>query len=557
MDYWKRSLITRRTAMRRGGYATAGLAGALVVGCDDDNTATPATQRPTQQAIVSPTVPAAAVVKKGGTVRIGGLAPTIDNADIHQATNDPGVKDPQYVLDTLQLLDEEVPAQFKQVPNLAETLEQPDDTTYIYRLRKGVKFANVAPVNGRVFTAEDAAFSLKRMATNDPRYVRRSWLDKATAIEALDANTLRIKTSTPVASLSYLLASPWVGMIAKEQVDRDGDQLKTYIGTGPYMVDRIEPGITITYKRNPDYWGSGGNFDRVELVSIPDKSAEAAAFRADEIQELAAIPADTIESLKKQVPSANQYKTPSAGLGVVAFNGLRKPFDDVRVRRAIALACDLPGWLQTVFAGQGGLSGPIAPPFTDWALPESRLKYRTQNLTEAKKLFDAAGIQTASTTLKVLTLSVVPSYVAMATNFQQDMKQLGITVQIEPVSNADYSSRFFTKHDFDILVGQDFSPDDPDRLYDRFHSTASGNYAAYKNPVMDALLEKQRSTVNKEQRKQLVQQVQDLIEEDVPTLYTVFNWGFSLSSGKLTNWRATALSGNQTRWNARNAWYSS
>ena len=73
------------------------------------------------------------------------------------------------------------------------------------------------------------------------------------------------------------------------------------------------------------------------------QAAEAAAFRADEIQELGSIPADTIENLKKQIPTANQYKVPSAGLGVVAFNGLRKPYDDVRVRRAIPLACAFPG----------------------------------------------------------------------------------------------------------------------------------------------------------------------------------------------------------------------
>jgi peptide/nickel transport system substrate-binding protein len=553
MDSWKRSHISRRSALRGGGVSALGLAAAFTIGCGDDEDAEDAT--PTADgASVPPTPQPSEVARKGGTIRMGGLTPAIDNADIHQSSSDPGAKAMQWSIDTLMTLDEAVPAVLVQAPGLAESLEQVDDLTYVYHLRKGVKFQNVAPVNGREFTADDAVFSLKRMSTQQPTYPRRSWLAKAASIEAVDRYTVRIRTSEPVASLSYLLASPWVGMISPEQAAQDGERLKSYIGTGPYVVDRLEPGITITYSRNPEYWGNGGNFDKVELVSIPDKAAEAAAFRAGEVTEFASIPPDTVATLASQVSDAVQYKVPSPGLGIVAFNGRRAPLGDPRVRQALALACDIPGWIQVVSAGQGGISGPIAPAFTDWALPESRLKYHAQNLTEARSLLDAAGIDPAGLKLKAMTLSTVASYVAMATQFQADMKQLGAEVEIEAVSSADYSSRLFTKFDFDVTVGQDFSPDDPDRLFDRFHSTAGGNYAGYSNPALDSLLEKQRSTLNKEQRRELVLQAQDIIVKDAPTFYTYFVWSFTMANSKLTNWRASALSGNQVRWNARNAW---
>lgn len=553
LDSWNRYHISRRSALRSGVSGAFGLATALTVGCGGDDDAGNGT--PTQEgASVPPTPQPSEVARKGGSIRTGGLTAAIDTPDIHQSSSDPGAKAMQWAIDTLMTLDEAVPAKLVQAPALAEKLEQPDDLTYIYSLRKGVKFQNVAPVNGREFTADDAVFSLKRMSTNQPTYPRRSWLAKATAIEAVDRYTLRIRTSEPVASLSYLLASPWVGMISPEQAAQDGDKLKSYIGTGPYKVDRLEPGIAISYSRNPDYWGTGGNFEKIELVSIPDKAAEAAAFRAGEVTEFASVPPDTVSTLAGQVPDALQYKFPSPGLGIVAFNGRRAPFGDPRVRQALSLACDIPGWIQVVSAGQGGLSGPIAPAFTDWALPESRLKYHAQNIAEAKSLLNAAGVNPNGLKLKAMTLSTVASYVAMATQFQADMKLLGAEVEIEPVSSADYSTRLFTKFDFDITVGQDFSPDDPDRLFDRFHSTAGGNYAGYANPALDALLEKQRSTLNKEQRKDLVLQAQDIIVKDVPTFYTYFVWSFTMANAKLANWRASAVSGNQMRWNARNAW---
>ena len=98
--------------------------------------------------------------------------------------------------------------------------EQPDATTIILKIRKGVKYANVAPANGRVMTARDVVFSLKRMATDDAKFPRRTWFKQVDSIEATDDNTVRIKTKQPYAALMYLLGSPWMVVISPEQVTR-------------------------------------------------------------------------------------------------------------------------------------------------------------------------------------------------------------------------------------------------------------------------------------------------------------------------------------------------
>lgn len=557
MGYWNRSQVSRRTMLRATGAGVAGIAGAAVVGCGKDagsNTPTTGTT-PGGNRTAATTVTTAP--RKGGTVRLGGTATNVDTADIDQSVSVQGQQAAQWVLDTLQGLDEPVPGQFKQVPQLAASLEQPDHLTYVYSLRKGVKWQNIAPVNGREFTADDAVFSLKRMATNDPRYTRRAWFDKVTAIEATDPYTLKLTTSEPVASLSYLIASPWVCMVAKEQAGQDGDKLTSYIGTGPYVVDKFQPGSTITYNRNPDYAGPGGYFDKVEIVQIADPSAWAAAFRAGEVSELSTIPGDTLASLQKQSPDAHRYRAPLSGVGVVAMNNRRKPFDDVRVRQAIACATDIPGWIQTIENGQGVMTGPIAPQFAQWGLPESRLKFHKQDPAKAKQLFAAAGVDPSSLSLKAMTIANLPSWVAAVTQFQADLKAIGVSVEINAVSNTDYVTRFFATHDFDVVVGGDFSADDPDQLKPKLTSGGSGNYSGYANPDLDKLLNQQSTIFDQTQRSQMVLQAQDIVENDVPTFYTYISWNNVLADSKLADWRVSAISGNQMRWNARNASFQS
>lgn len=555
MHYWDRKRITRRSVIRNGGIGVAGLTAAALVGCggDDDDENEGASPGFDAATSVAPTQVSQAVAVRGGKLRV--TSANLDFPDIHQAVHSGSVSASQWAIDTLMTFDEKVPGELNIAPALAESLEQPDDTTYLYHLRKGVKFQNVAPVNGREFTAEDAVFSLKRMATNDPRYTRRSWLATVSAIEAVDKYTLRIKTSEPTASLAHLLANPWTGMIGKEQVDRDGDQLKSYIGTGPYIVRRLDINSVIQFDRNPDYWGAPAPyFDQVELVSINDPQAVVAAFRAKELFQ-ANVPADTVANFKSQNAGAQEYRTPSPGIGIVAMNNRRKPYDDVRVRQAIAYACDIPGWIQAIVGGQGFLTGPIAPPFKNWALPESALKYHAQNLAEAKKLFDAAAIAPSSITVKSLSIGNVPTYIATAVQMQADLKQLGIDVQIESGTQTDYTSRLFVTKEFDVVNGQDFSPDDPDRLYDRMHSKGSGNYSGFANAELDSLLEQQRRTLDLTVRKDLVKRAQEIIVRDVPTFYTFVPWSFGFTHS-LSNWRETALVGNHVRWNARNAWIS-
>ena len=144
-------------------------------------------------------------------------------------------------------------------PDLAERWETPDDTTYIFHLRQGVKWHNKPPVNGRELVAEDVKFTFDRFLTekaNADRYM----LEAVDRVEVVDRYTVKFLLKEPYVWLVNVLATPrsmWI--IAPEVVQQFGDLKKaeTAIGTGPFLLERYEPNVKTVFKRNPDYFRQG------------------------------------------------------------------------------------------------------------------------------------------------------------------------------------------------------------------------------------------------------------------------------------------------------------
>ncbi|MGE0541176.1 MAG: ABC transporter substrate-binding protein [Dehalococcoidia bacterium] len=551
MTQWKRPL-NRRRFVGIGGSSLAALYLAACGGDSSNDEGASGAQSTASQGVQNlvPTAADTAQAQRGGTLAYHGA--NADFPDIHQATHSGITGMMQYPIDGLTQLDEPKPGEFTEAAMLAAVPERPDDLTLVYKLRPGVKFANVPPVNGRALTAEDAKFSLERMATDDPKFLRRSWFAGVERFEAVDASTLKVVTKEPVASLSTLIANPWTGIIAKEQVERDGAQLKDLIGSGPYITSRLDINSQIDFRRNPDYWDSGKPyFDEVKLLYLPEPAARVAAFRSGQISRVDP-PADTVENFKQTNPNAIEYKVLTPGIGIVAFNNRREPYNDPRVRQAIATAVDLQGWIDVIVAGQGLLTGPMSPAYANWALPEDKLLYTKPDIAKAKQLLAAAGYADGFK-MNAFSIGDVQTYIAQAEQMKEDLRPLGIDVQIEAVTQQDYTRRLFTQRDFDVVTGQDFAPDDPDRLRDKLHSKGSGNYAGYANPEVDSLLERQTVTIDRNARKQLVNQAQEIILRDVPILFSIVWYTFYFTKPNLHNWRESVLVGNGTRWSARNA----
>src|SRR5215470_13026527 len=164
--------------------------------------------------------------------------------------------------------------------DVAESWTQPSETTYLFKLRKGVRWHNKPPLNGREFTAADVKYTYERFLTlkgNGNRPVLES-LDK---VEALDRYTVKFTLKAPNAWFLDLLASTATWLVAREAVEQFGDlrRAEAMIGTGPWMLERYEPNVKLVFVRHPDYFVPGLPYaDGVEVTVDPDPSSRLASW---------------------------------------------------------------------------------------------------------------------------------------------------------------------------------------------------------------------------------------------------------------------------------------
>ncbi|MDP9144788.1 MAG: ABC transporter substrate-binding protein, partial [Actinomycetota bacterium] len=239
------------------------------------------------------------------------------------------------------------PGSFQIEGDLAESWQQVNDTTYVFKLKKGVRFHAKPPVNGRELTAEDVRYTFERILT-DKGSVNVSMYRAISKVEAVDKYTVRFTLKEPFAWFLDMIANPMAGaIIAKECVEKFGDLKKpeAVIGTGPWMLDSYKPNVSITLVRNPAYFVAGLPYiDRVEMLVDEDSASRIAAFlggkydlgwefpgtiqRTDWVQ--------IAEVLKKRRPNLKTLEYPSNVMNTIDMRTDKPPFNDVRVRQAIS-----------------------------------------------------------------------------------------------------------------------------------------------------------------------------------------------------------------------------
>src|SRR5262249_10844418 len=172
------------------------------------------------------------------------------------------------------------PGTFPVEADVAESWTRPNDTTYVFKLRRGVRWHPKAPVNGRELTADDVKYTYERFLTIKGNGNRPA-LEMVDKIDAVDKSTVRFVLKEPYAWFLDALASTSTWIVAKEAVEKFGD-LKTPespVGTGPWMLERYEPGVGMTFVRNPNYFVPGLPYaDGIEVAIDPDPASGFAAF---------------------------------------------------------------------------------------------------------------------------------------------------------------------------------------------------------------------------------------------------------------------------------------
>src|SRR5215510_9553437 len=167
-------------------------------------------------------------------------------------------------------------------PDLAESWIQPNETTYVFKLKKGVRWHPKPPVNGRELTADDVKYAYDRFLTvkGNPN---RPVLESVDRIDVLDKYTVKFTLKEPNAWFLDMLASTSTWIIAKECVDKFGDlkKVESVVGTGPWMLEKWEPNVRMLFVRNPNYFVSGLPYaDAVDMIIDKDPSSRLATWLA-------------------------------------------------------------------------------------------------------------------------------------------------------------------------------------------------------------------------------------------------------------------------------------
>jgi peptide/nickel transport system substrate-binding protein len=469
--------------------------------------------------------------KRGGVLRVRGYDPV--HFDPHQTISFKTHTTLSFVYSKLvrhKVGPEVRPGTFTVEPDLAERWESPDDTTYIFHLRPGVRWHNKPPLNGRELVAEDVKFTYDRFMTeqgNPNRYM----LDLVERVEVVDRYTVKFLLKEPYVWLVSALAYPWsMWIIAPEVVQQFGDLKKpeTAIGTGPFLLEHYEPNVKTVFKRNPEYFRAGQPYvDGVEWLVLEDESTGLAMYRTGQIDcgpnHWWSVRQQDLEALKKTHPNLVYQDFVSNVTNAIFMRTDMAPFNDVRVRRAISHAIDRQGLIEAVW-GRGEPTPAVARGLIEWSLPIDQLgagaKYYQYDPKAARRLLAEAGYPNGFKTQ----LTASPGYGRDLLDdvqlVQQYLKDVGIEVEMKLQEYGAYVATT-AQGKFEGLVrgpyGIAWEPDSP--LYRSHASDSSWNTGHVNDATITAMLKKQRRTKDLEARKKLIYDIQRYAAEQQYYVY--------------------------------------
>jgi peptide/nickel transport system substrate-binding protein len=455
--------------------------------------------------------------RRGGTLRVRGWDPP--HFDPHSTINNFTNYVASFIYSRLvrhKVGADVQPGTFAVEPDVAARWEQPDDTTYVFHLRQGVKFTY-----DRFLTEKGNA--------------NRFLLEPVERVEVVDRYTVKFLLKEPFVWLVETLAYPWnTWIVAPEVVQQYGDLKKpeAAIGTGPFMLQGYEPNVKAVFTRHPEYFRQGQPYvDAVEWLIIPDESTGLAMYRTGQIdcgpQLTWAVRQQDLEALKQSHPHLVYRDMVSIVPQAVAMRSDMAPFSDVRVRRAISHAIDRQGLIEAVWS-RGLPTAALAPGVLGWSLPVDQLgegaRYYQYDPKEARRLLAAAGYPKGFKTQLTVSNGFGRDIIDDAQLVQRYLKDVGIEAELKIQEHGAYFATTM-QGKFEGLVRTPFGiawqPDAS--LYRAYAVDSSWNIAHVNDPTLTAMLKEERRTQDLEARRKIIHDIQRYAAEQQYIVYTTSN----------------------------------
>lgn len=533
MSYWGKMQthrIHRRAVLAGSGRVGLGLAGLALIGCgeseDSDGTASPIG-----------TGTASSGGSGGGGVPVSGGILNMSGAASAPDVFDPAITilGGSYALGVNKVYSRLIRYDSGGVlqPDIAELPEIVDDTTYIFKIKPNVHWHDIAPASGRQFTAEDAKWGLERFTRDNPEFIHGAKLEPIESIEVVDDLTFRVTTKFPFAPILQNLADDGILMVNRENEEAVGEAgIKEYdnlLGTGPFVRGELRVGSGSHLTRNPNYYDEPEPYlERINFIPLADSAATEAAFRSKQIDTSGFITGWrklAVEQVQQELGEdavATSPKVLNATYDVNLHNE-SEFFSDPRVRKAIHLAANRQQF-QAAWGKESGLLMTAVPQFmTQYGLAQEQILalpgYRPdkeEDIAEAKRLLEAAGFADGFSVGALVQEGIGAHGVPL----RENLLEIGIDLQLREVPVTEWIVAR-QRGEYDVVIASNTGAMDPSYyLYDRFHSGSAQNFDHYNSAEFDALAEKQRSTVDPDERAEIIRQADELLLEDVPHVFS-------------------------------------
>jgi peptide/nickel transport system substrate-binding protein len=436
-------------------------------------------------------------------------------------------------------------------PLLAESWEvSRDGLTYTFKLKKGVKWHD-----GKPFTARDVAFTFYSVLDPKVTTPHRGYFDALVGfpeltnkenpkkpeelaqkpIEVLDDHTVRFRLRYPYGAFLAVLVNPRAGIVPEHILK--GQDLNTAefnrkpIGTGPFKFVEWKRGERIVLEANPDYHGGRPALDRLIYRVIPDNVVLLQELRAGGVDFIERPPLTEVGKLK-QTAGLKVLTADNTSYTYLGFRQDLAPFDDIRVRRALYHAIDVPAIVREVLQGYGAIANGQFPPGS-WAYDPSVKPY-AYDPNRAKALLAEAGWKPGPDGILVkdgkrLAFSLRHDQADQTVKdttiiIQEFLKKVGVEATVEPLDWPTFVKKLFASEFEGIVVGwTNFHDPDP-FAWSIWHSSQwkARNFAHYKSPRADAALEAARQARDQGERKKHYAEFSKILMEDAPYVFLYF-----------------------------------
>ncbi|MBE3596567.1 MAG: ABC transporter substrate-binding protein [Hydrogenibacillus sp.] len=429
------------------------------------------------------------------------------------------------------------PDSFKVQPALAEDWKVSDDgLVYTFYLRKGVKFHD-----GTDFNAQAVVYNFKRWVNpNDPHYAEFEYYqsqfgDLIQDVVAVDEYTVEFHLKEKQAPFLQNIAMDPFAIASPAALEKYGADFGRHpVGTGPFVFKEWKPKQSITLERNPDYWGGAPKLERVVFTVIEDNSARLQALKSGDVDMIEGVLPSDVQALKQDT-RFQVWDRPPNNVGYLGINTKKKPFDDPRVRQAVAYAIDKQGLINAFYSGQAEpAKNPMPPTIAGY---NDAVQDYPFDLEKAKALLQEAGYDGQEVLFYAMPVyrPYMPNGPKVAEAIQDNLNKIGLKSKIVSPEWAVYLDDLKQGKQHLFLLGWIGDNGDPDNylyvLLDKDNAGGS-NRSFYDSEEVHQLLVQAQQEVDPSKREDLYRQAQEIIHRDVPMVPLVHS--ISSLAGKVS-----------------------